>query len=58
MTYDYVCLNCDTSVEKERSINDAEPTYLCKDCGYRLQRVYTPAVISFKGGGFYTTDRR
>jgi len=56
--YTYACMSCDTDYEKERSINDAEPKYICESCGYALIRTYTPVTAVFKGGGFYKTDNR
>ena len=56
--YDYACFNCDKDYEKERSIHDPVPEYKCDECGYALQRVYTPFGLQFKGGGFYSTDGR
>jgi len=53
--YEYACIECDVNYEKERSIHDAEPKYVCDSCGYALQRVFTPFGIQFKGSGFYST---
>lgn len=53
--YEYACVQCDLDYEKERSIHDAEPEYLCDKCGYALQRVFTPFGLQFKGSGFYKT---
>jgi predicted nucleic acid-binding Zn ribbon protein len=27
------------------------------DCGGQLQRIYQPATVIFKGGGFYQNDK-
>jgi putative FmdB family regulatory protein len=56
--YEYACMNCDLDYEKERSIHDTEPTYICEQCGYALTRVFSGFGLSFKGGGFYATDKR
>jgi len=56
--YEYSCIQCDTTVDKERSIHDPEPEYFCESCGYALARVYSPFGLSFKGGGFYSTEGR
>ena len=53
--YDYACIQCDLDYEKERSIHEAEPNYVCDKCGYALQRVFTPFGLQFKGSGFYKT---
>ena len=56
--YEYSCVTCDQDYEKERSIHDAEPEYFCESCGYALIRVFSGFGLSFKGGGFYSTDNR
>ena len=56
--YEYACMECDITQEKERSIHDSEPEYFCESCGYALTRVFSPFGLSFKGGGFYSTDGR
>jgi putative FmdB family regulatory protein len=56
-TYPYACPACEAREDHVRSIHDAEPTYMCQNCGYRLVRTYEPTPVSFKGGGFYQTDK-
>ena len=56
--YEYSCIECDLDYEKERSIYDSVPEYFCDKCGYALQRVFNSFGLSFKGGGFYSTDGR
>ena len=51
-------MQCDLDYEKERSIHDTEPIYTCDQCGYALARVFSGFGLSFKGGGFYATDKR
>lgn len=53
--YEYACISCDKDYEKERSIHEAEPEYVCDVCGYALQRVFSPFGLQFKGSGFYKT---
>lgn len=53
--YEYACIECDKAFEKERSIHDVAPEYRCDNCGYSLQRVFTPFGVQFKGSGFYKT---
>ena len=53
--YEYACPECDIKYDKERSIHDAEPNYVCDTCGFALQRVFSSFGLSFKGGGFYST---
>lgn len=53
--YDYECFECELRYEKERSIHDTEPRYVCDQCGYALVRVYNSFGLQFKGSGFYST---
>lgn len=57
MKYDYECPGDGQVITIERSINDSEIPYFCRTCGAQLARVFTPPAISFKGPGFYKTDR-
>jgi putative FmdB family regulatory protein len=56
--YEYACMQCDIGYEKEHSIHENAPEYFCDKCGYALTRVYNSFGLSFKGGGFYSTDGR
>jgi putative FmdB family regulatory protein len=53
--YEYACVDCDIQYEKERSIHDTEPKYICNQCGYVLIRVFNSFGLQFKGSGFYST---
>jgi putative FmdB family regulatory protein len=55
-TYEYNCVECETSTDITRGFNDEEVLPPCPQCGYKMTRVYTPAGIQFKGSGFYKTD--
>jgi putative FmdB family regulatory protein len=55
-TYEYNCIECETSTDVVRKFNEDEILPLCPKCGYKMVRVYTPAGIQFKGSGFYKTD--
>lgn len=57
MKYDYECPNDGQVTTIERSINDPEVAYFCRSCNAQLTRVFTPPAITFKGPGFYKTDR-
>jgi putative FmdB family regulatory protein len=53
--YEYDCLQC----EKELTVMlgmDERPTIICPDCGSTMTKVYSFG-ISFKGSGFYSTDK-
>lgn len=56
-TYEYKCLSCEHIFEAFQKITDA-PLSNCPRCLGKLQKVYYPAGIIFKGPGFYITDSR
>ena len=55
--YDYRCTSCGTTFEVEHPMSE-RPDIACPACGARANRVFSAAGISFKGHGFYNTDRR
>ncbi|MGH2718363.1 MAG: FmdB family zinc ribbon protein [Actinomycetota bacterium] len=56
-TYEYECINCKRRTEAFQSFSDA-PLQTCEHCGGQLRRVFHPAMVQFKGSGFYSTDNR
>ncbi len=56
-TYEYVCKNCNETIEVFQSFSD-KPLKKHKDCGGELQKVFHARGIVFKGGGFYATDSK
>ena len=57
--YDYACSDCGQAKVITRPISENEPPggYLCDTCNLRLHRVYSSIGVSFKGSGFYSTDK-
>ena len=56
--YTYHCDNCDNEFEKYQSFSEESLT-TCPECGQdALRKVYTPALVVFKGSGFYVTDTK
>jgi putative FmdB family regulatory protein len=53
-TYEYRCTKGHT-FEVMQSMTD-EPLTKCTECNARVQRVFHPVAVHFKGSGFYTTD--
>lgn len=55
--YDYKCSKCQKVTEVRHGFgeNFSEP---CPECGGKLNRVFNPAPIVFKGSGFYINDSR
>lgn len=56
-TYTYRCENCGHEFDKYQSFQD-QPLKVCPECRkHTLHKVYQPAGVSFKGSGFYVTDK-
>ncbi len=57
-TYTYRCENCGHQLDIHQSFAD-QPLKACPKCKKRmLHKVYQPSGVSFKGSGFYVTDKR
>ena len=56
--YTYHCDNCEHEFEKYQSFSEESLT-TCPNCAQdTLRKVYTPALVVFKGSGFYVTDTK
>jgi len=56
--YTYRCEHCGHQFDKRQGFSD-KPLVVCPSCGkHTLHKVYFPAGVSFKGSGFYITDKR
>jgi len=53
--YEYRCPICNTQMELELSMD--HDLVRCTDCGAQANRIYSVPNISFKGKGFYSTDK-
>lgn len=56
-TYGYRCQSCSSEFEIWQRMTD-EARADCPSCGAQGKRLFFPAGIVFKGGGFYKTDSR
>ena len=56
-TYEYACPGGHITTDRRSIHDDNEPTE-CKECGGSLTQVIGSLGVSFKGSGFYTTDKR
>jgi putative FmdB family regulatory protein len=56
-TYGYRCEKCGHEFDVWQRMSD-EAGAACPDCGSESRRLFFPAGIVFKGGGFYKTDSR
>ena len=55
--YDYKCQNCNNTITVSRRMTEDDPGYTCDACNIALTRVYSKVGVSFKGSGFYSTDK-
>lgn len=56
-TYQYACTDCGDRSEVVQRFTD-DPLTVCRACGGKLRKVFSPVGIVFKGSGFYRTDSR
>jgi putative FmdB family regulatory protein len=57
-TYTYRCENCGHQFDIYQGFTD-QPLKACPKCKKRvLYKIYQPSGVSFKGSGFYVTDKR
>lgn len=54
-TYEFKC--CGITQEITVSIREQLPKPKCQVCNGEMVRIYSPFAISFKGNGFYATDK-
>jgi putative FmdB family regulatory protein len=52
--YEYRCTN-GHNFEVIASMTD-DPVRVCPECGAKVERVFHPVAVHFKGSGFYSTD--
>ena len=56
--YTYHCENCEHEFEKYQSFSEDALT-TCPECKKKaLRKVYKPAMVLFKGSGYYVTDNK
>ena len=56
-TYQYACTDCGDRSEVVQRFTD-DPLAVCRACGGKLRKIFSPVGIVFKGSGFYRTDSR
>jgi putative FmdB family regulatory protein len=55
-TYEFTCIDCDKTITATMKYDDID-TFTCTECGNAMNRSYSFGAVSFKGSGFYTTDK-
>lgn len=55
--YEYRCNKCGHTFERQQSFGDP-PVKTCAldDCSGKVQKIFSPPAIIFKGKGFHVTD--
>lgn len=56
-TYEYECPGCGGRVEQTRGFNEDQAAPTCGDCILEMKRIYRAPNVTFKGVGFYSTDK-
>ena len=54
-TYEFEC--CGITQQVTSSIREQVPRPVCSICNGDMNKIYNPFGISFKGKGFYSTDK-
>jgi putative FmdB family regulatory protein len=54
--FDYACDACKKMRTQTISVHEEEFKPIC-DCGKTMYKIYSPIGVTFKGKGFYTTDK-
>lgn len=55
--YEYECTHCGIHFERHQRMSE-DPIQICPECAGQVRRVFHPALVIFKGSGFYVTDNR
>lgn len=55
--YEYLCKDCDEMMVEAKSAEDRDVLPKCKTCKQPMKRMFGSPGVSFKGSGFYTTDK-
>ena len=57
-SYTYHCEKCGYEFEKYQTFSE-DPLRVCPKCHEKaLRKVYKPALVVFKGSGYYVTDHK
>lgn len=54
--YEFTCLPCDKTITVTLSLSESQ-VLTCTECGQVMKRSYSFGAVSFKGSGFYSTDK-
>jgi putative FmdB family regulatory protein len=54
--YEFTCLVCDKTITLTLKLTESQ-SITCPECGEMMRRSYNFGAITFKGSGFYRTDK-
>jgi len=57
-TYEFKCPLCLATYTEIRSINDPQIVTDCENCKVPLTKQFGSPGVTFKGSGFYATDKK
>lgn len=55
--YEYLCKTCNLMTVEARSAEKRDDLPQCSGCKEPMKRIFSTPGISFKGSGFYSTDK-
>ena len=55
--YEYLCKQCNLVVIESRPVDDRDNKTMCDNCNIEMKRLLSSPGVSFKGSGFYSTDK-
>lgn len=55
--YQYLCKNCNLIVVESREVDERDNETMCDNCNVTMKRLFSSPGVSFKGSGFYSTDK-
>jgi putative FmdB family regulatory protein len=55
--YEFLCKTCDEIIIEVRNAEDSGKESICQTCNTARKRLYSNIGVSFKGSGFYSTDK-
>jgi putative FmdB family regulatory protein len=55
--YQYLCKSCNLIVVESREVDSRDDETICDNCNVIMKRIFSSPGVSFKGSGFYSTDK-
>ena len=55
--YEFLCKTCDEIIIEVRGFDKRDHESVCQTCNPPRKRLYSNIGVSFKGNGFYSTDK-